>query len=56
MRLLVDTEGNEILTKERTKELIMIKIKLEFESETKLMHLRPQSQEEAQGIAQMARQ
>jgi len=33
VRLAVDTEGNELLTRERTKELIIEKINMEFESE-----------------------
>ena len=45
-----------MLSQARTKELILEKIKLEFESERKLAHLKPRSREEAQGIANMARQ
>ena len=56
VRLSVETEGKELLSRERTKELIIEKIKMEFESEKKLSDMKLESRRESERIAHLARQ
>lgn len=56
VRLAVETEGKDLLSRERTKELIIEKIKMEFESEKKLGDMKLESRREGERIAHLARQ
>jgi len=57
VRLDVDTEGNELLTRQRTKELIVEQKNMEWDMEKALgQDRKPKSRDEAQHMAHMARQ
>ena len=56
VRLEVDTEGKELLTREKTKELLIERIKLDFENEKKLNSMKPMSPDESEHYVYLARQ
>ena len=56
VRLDVETEGQELLSRERTKELIIERIQMDFESEKKLSQMNPMSREESEQFVHYARQ
>jgi len=55
VRLEVDTEGKELLTREKTKELLIERIKLDFENEKKLNSMKPMSPDESEHYVYLAR-
>lgn len=55
VRLVVEDKDSQELSEDKARALLIEKIRLEFESEKKTAHIKPQSEEEAQNIVMIER-